>query len=359
MPVFAFRVFSAQNLLSDPNPPGGTQPFNAGSTNPPNTGSNSFTTGNDTGFILRVDDTGTGSGNSGSQTDFDDGTQADQVLAEDATFTYTNYSGNVVTTTFAAGSQIQAELQQTFSNGSTIVALRIENPNSGTPGEQPLITVGYTFIGPAPPPNTPLGTVTSGTGAGTTPYTNLLCFTAGMGIPTPGGPRPVETLKVGDLILTHDNGPQPIAWTGKTALSELELARHRNLRPVMMPRGRMGAQRDLVFSPQHRVLVSGPELELTTGHHEALAAIGHLAPISMAAPVDGPLIYYHIACADHQIIAVEGLLVETLLAIPEGADAVTAEGVDVEDRIVARPILKRWEAALLATDLMAPKTDVA
>ncbi len=359
MAIFSFRVFSAQNLLSDPNPPGGSQPFSAGSTNPPNNGSTTFTTGDDTGFILRVDDTGTGTGNSGSQTIFDDGTQVDQFLAEDAVFTYTNYSGNVVTTTFPTGSQIQAELQQTFSNGSTIVVLRIENPNAGDPREQPLVTVGYTFIGPPPTPNTPLGSVTSDTGAGSTPYDNLLCFTAGMLIPTPDGLRMVEDLKVGDLILTYDNGPQPITWTGTTALSELELARHRNLRPVMMPRGRLGAQRNLVFSPQHRVLIDGLVLELATGHAEALAAIGHLRPVCVPAPVDGPVIYHHIACQDHQIVAVEGLLVETLFAIPGDADAVTAEGADATGRVAARPILKRWEAEFVAASLTVPKVDVA
>lgn len=41
-----------------------------------------------------------------------------------------------------------------------------------------------------------------------------VCFTAGTMIATPDGERAIETLKVGDLVETLDNGPQAIRWIG-------------------------------------------------------------------------------------------------------------------------------------------------
>jgi len=42
-----------------------------------------------------------------------------------------------------------------------------------------------------------------------------VCFTPGTLIATPAGPRPIETLAVGDLVDTADDGPQPIRWIGR------------------------------------------------------------------------------------------------------------------------------------------------
>jgi hypothetical protein len=44
--------------------------------------------------------------------------------------------------------------------------------------------------------------------------TSVPCFVAGTLIATPEGEKLVETLQPGDLVLTHDDGPQPIRWVG-------------------------------------------------------------------------------------------------------------------------------------------------
>ncbi|MCU0816565.1 MAG: Hint domain-containing protein, partial [Cypionkella sp.] len=38
----------------------------------------------------------------------------------------------------------------------------------------------------------------------------IACFTLGTRIDTVDGPRPVEALVPGDLVLTRDHGPQPL-----------------------------------------------------------------------------------------------------------------------------------------------------
>lgn len=40
------------------------------------------------------------------------------------------------------------------------------------------------------------------------------CFVAGTLILTPDGERRIDELEVGDLVMTHDGGPQPIRWIG-------------------------------------------------------------------------------------------------------------------------------------------------
>ncbi len=47
---------------------------------------------------------------------------------------------------------------------------------------------------------------------------NIMCFTPGTLVATAQGQKLVETLTQDDLILTRDNGFQPIAWTGQRAL---------------------------------------------------------------------------------------------------------------------------------------------
>lgn len=42
---------------------------------------------------------------------------------------------------------------------------------------------------------------------------NVICFTPDTLVATARGLRAVERLSVGDLVLTRDNGPQPIRWT--------------------------------------------------------------------------------------------------------------------------------------------------
>lgn len=53
------------------------------------------------------------------------------------------------------------------------------------------------------------GTVVNFPGIG-----NIICFAAGTRIETGRGDRAAEDIAVGDLVLTRDNGLQPVRWTG-------------------------------------------------------------------------------------------------------------------------------------------------
>ncbi|MEZ5777175.1 MAG: Hint domain-containing protein [Paracoccaceae bacterium] len=133
------------------------------------------------------------------------------------------------------------------------------------------------------------------------------CFTPGVRIATPGGERPVEELEVGDLVTTRDHGDRPIRWIGQRKVAAVG-----DLAPIRIAAGALGNRRDLIVSPQHRVLVSGWLAELHFGQPEVLVAAKHLAGGDLIHSVPGgEVIYIHIMFDDHEVIYAEGIATES------------------------------------------------
>ena len=159
----------------------------------------------------------------------------------------------------------------------------------------------------------------TGAPAGTLYFENIEvivpCFTPGTLIDTAAGPRAVESIRPGDLVLTRDNGFQPVQWAGARDLAAADLRADPTLRPVQIAAGALGGglpERALTVSPQHRMLLTGSRAELMFGDLEVLAAAVHLVgrpgiTRSKAAPVT----YIHIMCAQHEIILAEGAWTES------------------------------------------------
>jgi hypothetical protein len=85
-----------------------------------------------------------------------------------------------------------------------------------------------------------------------------VCFAAGTWIETPEGARRVEGLRPGDLVLTLDDGPQPVLWTGRR-WTDFGHGAHRH-QPMVIAPGAMGPGlpfAPLRVSPQHRLLLAG------------------------------------------------------------------------------------------------------
>lgn len=111
-------------------------------------------------------------------------------------------------------------------------------------------------------------------GASVTP-----CFTPGTMIATARGAVPVEALALGDKIITRDNGLQEIRWIGAKTLNAKELAARRHLQPVMIRAGALGnglPSRDILVSPNHRVLVASDQTALYFEDREVFCAAKHL-----------------------------------------------------------------------------------
>ena len=94
---------------------------------------------------------------------------------------------------------------------------------------------------------------------------DFACFTTGSRILTYSGQRAIDTLKPGDLILVADGTYQPVRWIGRRTLSVDELWRAPHLKPVRIKAGALSENipaNDVLVSPQHRISVTAPDMEL-------------------------------------------------------------------------------------------------
>lgn len=163
------------------------------------------------------------------------------------------------------------------------------------------------------------------------------CFTLGTLILTDCGERPIETLAVGDRVLTVDHGLQPIRWIGRRTLSPDELDRAANLVPVRIAAGALGSdlpRRTLTVSPQHRCLVRSAIAERMFGAREVLVAAKHLLdlPGVSLAPASAPVTYLHLLFDRHELVCSNGLISESFYT---GDQALTAVGQAARAEILA------------------------
>lgn len=130
----------------------------------------------------------------------------------------------------------------------------------------------------------------------------IICFTAGTAIQTPSGERRIETLKAGDMVLTLDNGPQRIRWIGQKTVRATGV-----LAPVRFAKGTIGNHRDLLVSPQHRMLCGGYMTQLHFGEPEVLAPAKSLVDeLGVTVAYGGMVTYVHMLFDTHQIVIANG-----------------------------------------------------
>ena len=152
--------------------------------------------------------------------------------------------------------------------------------------------------------------------------TNFVCFSQGTRILTETGPRPVETLRPGDRLVTKDHGLQPLRWVGSWVSGIGAQLRHPKSRPVQFSRGSLAPgipARNLVLSPQHRVLLASKITNRMFGCYEVLAAARALAQAQFDTihTIVRPVRYFHLLLDRHEILFAEGAAVESLFLGPE------------------------------------------
>jgi hypothetical protein len=130
--------------------------------------------------------------------------------------------------------------------------------------------------------------------------TGIPCFTAGTLIRTPAGEVPVERLRPGDLVVTRDNGPQPLRWVAMRRIGPEDLATHPELRPVRIAPGALGNARPLVVSPQHGLLVARADGDEGFARAIQLARMRG-GGVRIATGVRS-VTYFHLAFDRHEVI---------------------------------------------------------
>lgn len=189
------------------------------------------------------------------------------------------------------------------------------------------------------------------------------CFVAGTLIRTPGGEVPVEMLQPGDLVLTQDEGAQPLRWIGRRRVMAAG-----DFAPIRIAAETFGTHRELLLSPLHRVLIRDSLAELLFGEREVLVAARDLVNDRSVRRIEGGEVeYVHILFDRHQVVFSEGLPTESFLPGPQTANSFEAEIVDEICALfpeidpatgagysaAARRTLKRYEARLLMTHARA------
>lgn len=218
-------------------------------------------------------------------------------------------------------------------------------------------------------------TVTGYNGSGAsdqdTVYINLLvCVTRGTMIDTDRGPVPVERLAPGDRVHTLDSRSQPVRWIGSRSVTRRDLLADASLRPIRIAAGALGAGRpvrDLVVSPQHRVLISDRRAQLLFGEAEVLVpakALVNGSTICVERRLR-PVEYFHILFERHEIIFTEGAATESFYP---AAYALQELGSEIREELftrfpeleeegslgpTARMALRPWEGALLRGSMLS------
>lgn len=182
-------------------------------------------------------------------------------------------------------------------------------------------------------------------------------FSRGTQITTASGAQvPIEDLRVGDEVLTRDEGVQKIRWIGQSTVRAVgEFA------PIRIRAGALNNTNDLVLSPEHRLFIYQRSDALGAGRAEVLVRARHLVNGDTVVQEDGGFIdYFQLLFDDHQIIYAEGIAAETLLvdprtraALPQDVDNSLAPALDThgdkphQDFEVSEKLLKHRDAASL------------
>ncbi|ABD53697.1 Hint domain-containing protein [Jannaschia sp. CCS1] len=271
-------------------------------------------------------------------------------LGDSTTFqTFETYSGSL------GGSTVSFTLIQ-FSNPVLIIA------TAGTFDVGDTITGTGSTIVTAPP----------------TDYEDLpdyVCFTAGSLIETPSGPRRIENLQRGDLVLTAEGMAKPVQWIGQRHLSARDIAQSPHLSPVVIAADALGPgmpARELRVSPQHRLALSTGASGIVLGADAVLAAALHMTPRDRidVEPMPRAVDYVHILLDGHGLVKVEGLWAETLFLGEMALQTLSRDGLAefealfpdndlsaVPAMATCLPVITKHEARVAIDDLRAFRPD--
>lgn len=151
----------------------------------------------------------------------------------------------------------------------------------------------------------------------TNPCTDYVaCFTTDTRIRTKAGDRPVQGLKSDALLALHDSGYAYLRMVLRSRVTQRERQEQPNLRPVRIRAGALGdglPARDLVVSPQHRMLCTSSIARQMFGTRNVLVAARKLIKIPGVHFCEQiqALEFVHIVMDRRRVIFAEDALIES------------------------------------------------
>lgn len=136
---------------------------------------------------------------------------------------------------------------------------------------------------------------------------DVACYCPGTLILTDRGEVPIESMAIGDRVITIGDRAEPIRWIGRRSYGARFVAGQPALWPVCIRAGALGGglpRRDLSVSPKHALLLDGilvPARALVDG-----ARVIHV-------PAGGGVEYIHLELARHDVIFAEGAAAESFV----------------------------------------------
>jgi uncharacterized repeat protein (TIGR01451 family) len=140
----------------------------------------------------------------------------------------------------------------------------------------------------------------------TASVTIVPCYCAGTLILTDQGEEPVETLAIGDKVMTADGVARPIRWIGRRSYSG-RFACGNHVLPICIKAGAIDEnlpRRDLWISPNHAMFLHGALIE-------AQDLVNGVSIVQ--APSVERVDYFHIELEMHDIIVAEGAFSESFV----------------------------------------------
>jgi hypothetical protein len=135
----------------------------------------------------------------------------------------------------------------------------------------------------------------------------VVCYYPGTRIRTPAGDVPVESLQVGDPVVTSEGDIMPVRWIGRNTVST-RFADPLRVLPIRIRAGALAEglpTRDLLVSPEHAVLVEDVLIQAS--------ALVNGCSIIREQDVPETFTYYHIELSEHSLILAEGTPAESFV----------------------------------------------
>lgn len=148
----------------------------------------------------------------------------------------------------------------------------------------------------------------------TDPYT--YCFLEGTKIETPSGEQAVQSLKIGDKVLSADGRELTVRWMGhEKIINRIGASVHKA--PVKISAGAFGNG-----LPHSDLYVSNAHAFLLDDHLVVASALINGDTITSVPFSDMPaeFTYWHIETDEHQLVVANGVAAETLAGAPERRD---------------------------------------
>ncbi|MDX8355245.1 Hint domain-containing protein [Cognatiyoonia sp. IB215182] len=224
------------------------------------------------------------------------------------------------------------------------------------------------------------GTNNGATAANPSDYNELpdfVCFTSGSCVETPEGPRPVEGLRIGEMVLVAAGVSKPVRWIGRRHLNSRTLRQSPHLRPVLIKQSAIAPNVpscDVRVSQQHRIALSSPICEMLFDTNDVLVPARFLVN-DVDIVIDDAcqaVDFIHILFDQHELVNVGGLWSESFFlgdnATREMAGDTLSEVLELFPELKGRvaaygktrlSVLKPYEVDTIRDDLWAYRPEYA